>query len=66
MNTKMNTALRYVTLFAAAATIWLTTGCNTVSTSVRQDIGGPTYPPANPAQVQILRAAPTRPHVPLG
>ena len=65
-NTKMNTALRYVTLFAAAATLWLTTGCNTVSTSVRQDIGGPTYPAANPAQVQILRAAPTRAHVRLG
>jgi len=62
----MNNALRYVTLLAAGAMLWLMTGCNTVSTSVRQDIGGPKYPPSDPAQVQILRAAPTRPHVRLG
>jgi len=66
MKTKMNTALRYVTLFAAGATLWLTTGCNTVSTFVRQDIGGPTYPSSDPAQVEILRAVPTRQHVRLG
>ena len=66
MKTKIDTALRYVTLFVAAATLWLTTGCNTVSTSVRQDIGGPTYPPTDPALVQILRVAPTRAHVRLG
>jgi len=62
----MISALRYVTLLAAGATLWLTTGCNTVSISSRQDIGGPTYPPSDPAQVQILRAVPTRAHVRLG
>jgi hypothetical protein len=66
MKTKMNTALRYVTLFAAGAMLWLTTGCNTVSIFIRQDIGGPNYPPSDPAQVQILRAVPTRQHVRLG
>lgn len=42
------------------------TGCNTVSVSTRQDIGVPNYPPTDPAQVQILRTEPTRPHVRLG
>jgi hypothetical protein len=66
MNTKMNSALRYITFCAAGAMLCLSTGCNTVSTSIRQDLGGPTYPPSNPALVQILRAAPTRAHVRLG
>ena len=53
-------------LLAVAASLLALTGCNTVSTSVRQDIGGPSYPPSKPAQVQILRTEPTRPHVRLG
>ena len=42
------------------------TGCNTVSISSRQYLGGPTCPSTDPLQVQILRTAPTRPHVQLG
>jgi hypothetical protein len=48
------------------AVLFSATGCNTVSTSVRQDIGAPTYAPSNPTQVVILRTVPTRPHVRLG
>jgi hypothetical protein len=43
-----------------------TIGCNTVSTTTRQDIGAPQYAPTNPAQVQLLRTPPTRSHVRLG
>ncbi len=50
----------------AASALWLTTGCQTVSTTSIQDIGAPKYPPTDPAQVQILRTEPTRPHVRLG
>jgi hypothetical protein len=50
----------------AAASLLALAGCNTVSTSVRQDIGGPIYAPTDPAMVQILRTAPTRAHVRLG
>lgn len=50
---------------AAAAVIGLT-GCQTVSTSHQQEIGGPKFAPSDPAQVQILRTEPTRPHVRLG
>jgi hypothetical protein len=62
----MKTKIPCLTVFTAAVALVALTGCNTVSTSIRQDIGGPTYPPTDPAQVQILRTAPTRPHVRLG
>jgi hypothetical protein len=51
---------------AALAGLMAVTGCNTVSISSRQYLGGPTYPPTDPLQIQILRTAPTRPHVQLG
>jgi hypothetical protein len=62
----MNTKIPYLTVLTAAVALFALTGCNTVSTSVKQDIGGPTYAPTDPAQVQILRTQPTRPHVRLG
>jgi hypothetical protein len=52
--------------FIGAAALVLATGCQTVSTSHTQDIGGPRFAASNPAQVQILRTMPTRPHVRLG
>jgi hypothetical protein len=42
------------------------TGCQSVSISSRQYLGGPNFAPTDPLQVQILRTAPTRPHVQLG
>lgn len=62
----MKIVTRSIAMLAAAASLMALTGCNTVSTSVRQDIGGPTFPPSNPALVQILRTPPTRPHMRLG
>ncbi len=53
-------------LWAGAAALLICTGCNTVQTTYRQDIGAPKYPPSIPAQVQILRTEPTRAHVRLG
>jgi hypothetical protein len=50
----------------AASALLVSTGCQTVSTSQIQYIGVPQYPPTDPAQVQILRTAPTRPHIRLG
>jgi hypothetical protein len=55
-----------LTLTLATATLLLSSGCQTVSTTGTQDIGGPTFPPSDPANVQILRTEPTRPHVRLG
>jgi hypothetical protein len=52
--------------FAAAAALVLLAGCQTVSTTHSQEIGGPRFAPSDPAQVQILRTEPTRPHVRLG
>jgi hypothetical protein len=62
----MKTTVRYLTLLAAAALLFAVTGCNTVSISSNQYLGGPTYAPSDPAQIQILRTPPTRPHVRLG
>jgi hypothetical protein len=56
----------WLILCAALTSLMVVTGCNTVSISSRQYLGGPTYPPTDPSQVQILRTAPTRPHVQLG
>lgn len=50
----------------AAALLLPLTGCNSVDISTRQELGGPTYAPTDPATVQILRTAPTAPHVRLG
>jgi hypothetical protein len=51
---------------AALIGLMAVTGCKTVSTSSHQFLGGPTYPPTDPAQVQILRTEPTRAHAQLG
>ena len=66
MKTSMKFTIRYLATFAAAAMLWLTTGCQSVSTTHTQDIGGPRFAPSDPNQVQILRTEPTRAHVRLG
>ena len=62
----MKTRIQTYTLIAAAVALLIGTGCNTVSTTSTQYLGGPTFPPTNPATVQILRTMPTRPHIQLG
>ena len=62
----MNIAFRCVALFAAVVILFAVTGCNTVSINSNQYIGVQPYPPSNPAQIQILRKEPDRPHVQLG
>ena len=58
--------LRPLSAILAFGLLFAVTGCNTVSTNSHQFLGTQTYPPTNPAQVQILRTEPTRPHVQLG
>jgi len=62
----MKTITRILALSLGVATLFVLTGCQTVSTTSQQAIGGPTFPPSDPAQVQILRTQPTRAHVRLG
>jgi hypothetical protein len=59
-------SVRYIAAFAAAASFSLATGCQSVYTSHIQNVGGPRFAPSDPAQVQILRTQPARPHVRLG
>lgn len=58
--------LRHLTMVAMAAGLFLLTGCKTVSVSSFQYVGGPVYAPTNPAQIEVLRTPPVRPHVRLG
>jgi hypothetical protein len=62
----MKRQINWLISCAALTGLMVVTGCNTVSISSRQYLGGPTYPPTEPAQVQILRMEPTRPNVQLG
>ena len=62
----MKTKIRTLTWIAAVAALFADAGCNTVSTTATQYIGGPKFPPTDPATVQILRTQPTRAHVRLG
>jgi hypothetical protein len=55
-----------LTLSFLLSSFLLFTGCQTVSSSHTQEIGGPRYLASNPAQVEILRTPPTRAHVRLG
>ena len=62
----MKTFVRFGTIVLAGLSLCMLTGCQTVSTSYTQDLGTPTYPPTNPAMVQILRTEPTRAHIQIG
>jgi hypothetical protein len=62
----MKTALRCLTLLAAIVILFAVTGCNTVSINSNQYVGVQSYPPSNPAQIQILRKEPNRSNVRLG
>jgi hypothetical protein len=55
----------YITLLAALV-MSFATGCQTVSTTHTQEIGGPKFAPSDPTKVEILRTEPTRAHVRLG
>ena len=63
---RMKTKISKCIPLAALTGLMVVTGCKTVSTSSHQFLGGPIYPSTDPAQVQILRTEPTRPHVQLG
>lgn len=62
----MKSALHFLTCLLVTAVLFAVTGCNTVSTSTTQTLGVPAYPPTVPANVQVLRVPPTRPHIRLG
>jgi hypothetical protein len=62
----MKRKIQCIISLAALTGLMAVTGCQTVSMSSKEYLGGPTYPPTDPLQVQILRTAPTRQHVQLG
>ena len=62
----MNKTSRHWCFAGLTALALLAAGCNTISVSSKQYLGGPTFPPTDPATVQILRQPPTAAHVRLG
>ena len=62
----MKIRIQWLISIAALTGLIVVTGCQTVSTSSQQYLGGPTFPPSDPAQVQILRNEPQRANVQLG
>ncbi len=58
--------IRSLLLVILAAALPLLAGCQSVWTSHIQYLGIKNYPPSNPADIQILTTAPTRPHIRLG
>ena len=55
-----------LSLLGALVLLALATGCNIVSVQSKQYLGVPSYPPTDPATMQILQAQPTTPNVKLG
>lgn len=58
-------APRYLNPSAVAALLTVA-GCSSIPVQTQQPTGTPTYPPTNPATVQILRQVPTQANVKLG
>lgn len=55
-----------IPLLGAVLITGLATGCNTVSIGSKQYLGVPTYPPTDPASVEVLPSQPAAPNVKLG
>ena len=62
----MKRLARWSLSLAALASLAVLTGCNTIAIQTNQYVGVPIYPPTDPATIQIMRTAPTRPNVKLG
>src|SRR5262245_32188513 len=61
-----NKTINLLCALSVAAFALLATGCNTVSVQSTQYVGVQTYPPTDPAAVQILRTEPTMQNIRLG
>jgi hypothetical protein len=62
----MNRLRIAVPVLMALAVLSVLSGCAYVSVETRPYLAVPSYPPTDPALVQILHSAPTRPHERLG
>ncbi len=62
----MKRRIHRLSALAVIAGLLVGTGCKAVSTRSHQYVGNQTFPPSDPAQVEILREMPKRPHVSVG
>jgi len=57
---------RFLAAVVVGAVLALLTGCNTISVNSTAYLGTPNFSPTDPASIEILQTAPTRPHLRLG
>jgi hypothetical protein len=62
----MKSIRRSLMAVMSGAIVLLLAGCNTVSLNSTAYLGTPNFPPTDPASVEVLQTAPTRPHMRLG
>lgn len=62
----MNRSSSLKRMFLPVIVLSFLAGCSMVTVESQRYLGVPTYAPTNPAQVEVLRTEPTRPHVRLG
>ncbi|MGH8617302.1 MAG: hypothetical protein ACREUW_06385 [Burkholderiales bacterium] len=58
--------MKLTSIILAVAGALTLAACASIDVNTIPFVGVQTFPPSNPAQVTILRAAPTRPHIRLG
>jgi len=63
---KQSKKANIASLFIVLSVLLLIAGCNYVTVNTKPYLGVPLYPPTNPADVEILRTEPLRPHERLG
>jgi hypothetical protein len=61
-----NKGMAMVTVLLMIAALLPLAGCNYVTVNSKQYLGIPSYPPTDPASVEVLRTEPLRPHERLG
>ena len=66
MTNVMKPVRHYLTAVIGGAVLAMLAGCTTVAINSTAYLGTPNFPPTDPASVEVLQTAPTRPHIRLG
>ena len=56
----------WLSLFCVAVITMFAAGCSSIDMNTTATIGAPTFPPTDPALVQVLQAEPTEPYTEVG
>ncbi len=62
----MKRAFHHLVPFTVAAALLVVTGCSSTRVQTERNVAMRPFPPTDPANVRIIRQAPTQPHIRLG